>query len=80
MATASVATSLPFGLLLPPRLFRGRLVRWPRQIRASASSNASNVACGERKLGALKGRVGDLRALVASMPDAVASVRTRLFG
>ncbi|NP_001143538.2 Protein MULTIPLE CHLOROPLAST DIVISION SITE 1 [Zea mays] len=78
MATASVATSLPFGLLLPPRLFRGRLVRWPRQIRASASSNASNVAGGERKLGALKGRVGDLRALVASMPDAVGSIQKNI--
>lgn len=78
MATASVAASLPFALLLPPRLFRGRAVRWPRPIRASASSNASDVAGGERKLGALESRVGDLRALVASVPPAVASVRTPL--
>lgn len=51
-------------------------MRWPRPIRASASSNASDVAGGERKLGALESRVGDLRALVASVPPAVASVRT----
>ena len=79
MATASVAASLPLRLLLPPRLFRGRrAVRWPRPIRASASSNASDVAGGERKLGALQRRVGDLRVLVASVPPAVASVRTPL--
>ncbi|XP_066349044.1 protein MULTIPLE CHLOROPLAST DIVISION SITE 1-like [Miscanthus floridulus] len=75
MATASVAVSLPFRLFLPPRLFRGRAVRWPRPIRASASSNASDVAGGERKLGALQSRVGDLRGLVASVPPAVASIQ-----
>ncbi|CAD6262560.1 unnamed protein product [Miscanthus lutarioriparius] len=48
---------LPFRLFLPPRLFRGRAVRWPRPIRASASSNASDVAGGERKLGALQSRI-----------------------
>jgi hypothetical protein len=53
-------------------------VRRPRPIRASASSNASDVAGGERKLGALESRVGDLRALVASVPPAVVSVRTPL--
>lgn len=79
MAIAAVPASLPFGLL-PPRLFRGRAVRWPRPIRASASSNASDVAGGERKFGALVSRVGDLRALVASVPPAVASVRTPLPG
>ncbi|XP_066349053.1 protein MULTIPLE CHLOROPLAST DIVISION SITE 1-like [Miscanthus floridulus] len=75
MATASVAVSLPFRLFLPPQLFRGRAVRWPRPIRASASSNASDVAGGERKLGALQSRVGDLRGLVASVPPAVASIQ-----
>jgi hypothetical protein len=77
MAIAAVPASLPF-VLLPPRLFRGRAVRWPRPIRASASTNAGDVAGGERKFGALVSRVGDLRALVASVPPAVASVRTPL--
>ncbi|XP_066346177.1 protein MULTIPLE CHLOROPLAST DIVISION SITE 1-like [Miscanthus floridulus] len=79
MATASVTASLPLRLLLPPRLFRGRrAVRWPRPIRASASSNASDVAGGERKLGALESRAADLRALIASVPPAVASIQKNI--
>ncbi|OEL12912.1 Protein MULTIPLE CHLOROPLAST DIVISION SITE 1 [Dichanthelium oligosanthes] len=50
MAPASVATSLSFRLLLPSRPFHGR-ARWPRPIRASASSDTSGVAGGERKIG-----------------------------
>ena len=73
MAPASVAVSLHFRFLPGPRPFRGR-ARWPRAIRASASSDTSGVAGGERRVGALERRVGDLRALVASVPPAVASV------
>jgi hypothetical protein len=73
MAPASIGISLPIRLLLPPRPFRGRS-RWPRAIRATASGDTSGVAGGERKVGALERRAGDLRALVASVPPAVASV------
>jgi hypothetical protein len=73
MAPASVAVSLRFRFLLGPRPFRGR-ARWPRAIRASASSDTGGVAGGGRKVEALERRVGDLRALVASVPPAVASV------
>ncbi|KAF8651717.1 hypothetical protein HU200_063230 [Digitaria exilis] len=78
MAPASVAISLSFRFFLPPRLFRGN-ARWPRPIRATASSDTSGLAGGERKVGALERRVGDLRALVASVPPAVASVTTPPF-
>lgn len=71
MAPASVAVSLSFRVV-PPRPCRRR-ARWPRPIRAS--SDGSGVANGDRKVGALEGRVGDLRAVVASVPPAVAAVR-----
>ncbi|KAG2574283.1 protein MULTIPLE CHLOROPLAST DIVISION SITE 1-like [Panicum virgatum] len=77
MAPASVAVSLHFRFLPGPRPFRGR-ARWPRAIRASASSDTSGVAGGERRVGALERRVGDLRALVASVPPAVASIRRNI--
>nr|CAB3488043.1 unnamed protein product [Digitaria exilis] len=77
MAPASVAISLSFRFFLPPRLFRGN-ARWPRPIRATASSDTSGLAGGERKVGALERRVGDLRALVASVPPAVASIRRNI--
>lgn len=77
MAPASVAISLSFRFFLPPRPLRGN-ARWPRPIRAMASSDTSGLAGGERKVGALERRVGDLRALVASVPPAVASVTTPL--
>ncbi|RLN28273.1 hypothetical protein C2845_PM05G15880 [Panicum miliaceum] len=74
MAPASAAVSLRVRFLPGPRPFRGR-ARWPGAIRASASSDTSGVAGGKRKVGALERRVGDLRALVASVPPAVASIR-----
>ncbi|GJN26620.1 hypothetical protein PR202_gb14566 [Eleusine coracana subsp. coracana] len=74
MAPASVAISLPFRVLSPPRLLRGR-VR-PRSIRTS--SDTRGVAGEERKVGALERRVGDLSALVASVPPAVASIRKNI--
>ncbi|PAN39771.1 hypothetical protein GQ55_7G259300 [Panicum hallii var. hallii] len=77
MAPASVAVSLRFRFLLGPRPFRGR-ARWPRAIRASASSDTGGVAGGGRKVEALERRVGDLRALVASVPPAVASIRRNI--
>ncbi|RLM73888.1 uncharacterized protein C2845_PM15G19710 [Panicum miliaceum] len=77
MAPASVAVSLRFRFLLGPRPFHGR-ARWPRVIRASASSGTSGVAGGEGKAGVLERRVGDLRALVASVPPAVASIRRNI--
>ncbi|RCV35110.1 hypothetical protein SETIT_7G213500v2 [Setaria italica] len=76
MAPASIAISLPFRLLLPPRPFRGRAT-WPRAIRATASGDTSGVAGGERKV-ALERRVGDLKALVASVPPAVASIQRNI--
>jgi hypothetical protein len=75
MAPASVTISLPFRVPLTPRLVRGR-VR-PRSIRAS--SDTRGVVGGERKVGALERRVGDLRLLVASVPPAFASVTTSPF-
>jgi hypothetical protein len=70
MAPASVAISLAFRVIPPPRLVRGRARPW--SIRAS--KDTSGVAGGELKAGALERSVGDLRALVASVPPAVASV------
>ncbi|KAJ1272407.1 hypothetical protein BS78_06G199800 [Paspalum vaginatum] len=78
MAPASVAISLAFRLTFPRRPFRGSAMRRPRPIRASASSDTSGVAGGERKVGALESRVGDLRALVASVPPAVASIQKKI--
>ncbi|KAL6652160.1 hypothetical protein ACP70R_011085 [Stipagrostis hirtigluma subsp. patula] len=75
MAPASVAVSLPFRVIVPPRPFRWR-AKWARPIRASSDTNG--VAGGERKVGALERRVGDLRALVASVPPAVASIRKNI--
>ncbi|CAL5069608.1 unnamed protein product [Urochloa decumbens] len=77
MAPASIAISIPFRRLLPPRSFRAR-ARWPRAIRATASGDTGDVAGGGRKVGALERRVGDLRALVASVPPAVASIRRNI--
>ncbi|TVU16018.1 hypothetical protein EJB05_39565 [Eragrostis curvula] len=74
MAPASVAISLSFRFLPPPRLLRGRLR--PQSIRAS--SNTSGVEGGDWKVGALEKRVGDLRALVASVPPAVVSIRKNI--
>ncbi|CAN6269042.1 unnamed protein product [Urochloa humidicola] len=73
MAPASMAISIPLRRLLLPRPFRGR-GRWPRAIRATASGDAG----GERKVGTLERRVGDLRALVVSVPPAVASIRRNI--
>ncbi|XP_062186187.1 protein MULTIPLE CHLOROPLAST DIVISION SITE 1-like [Phragmites australis] len=75
MAPASVAVYLPFRIPLCPRPIRGRL-RWAGAIRAS--SNTSGSAGGERKVGALERTVGDLRAVVASVPHAVASIRKNI--
>ncbi|TVU01468.1 hypothetical protein EJB05_53072, partial [Eragrostis curvula] len=75
MAPASVAISLSFRFLPPPRLLLGRLR--PQSIRAS--SDTSGVEGGDWKVGALEKRVGDLRALIASVPPAVVSVMTLLF-
>ncbi|KAL5215149.1 hypothetical protein ABZP36_004301 [Zizania latifolia] len=74
MAPASVAVSLSFRFL-PPRPCGGR-ARWLRPTRAS--SDANGVANGDRKVGALERRVGDLRAVVASVPPAVAAIRKNI--
>uniref|UniRef100_A0A0E0PD89 Protein MULTIPLE CHLOROPLAST DIVISION SITE 1 n=1 Tax=Oryza rufipogon TaxID=4529 RepID=A0A0E0PD89_ORYRU len=74
MAPASVAVSLSFRVV-PPRPCRRR-ARWPRPIRAS--SDGSGVANGDRKVGALERRVGDLRAVVASVPPAVAAIKKNI--
>lgn len=76
MAPASVAISLSLSVrLIPPTYFRGR-PRWSRPIRASSDTNG--VPNGERRIGALERRVGDLRALVASVPPAVVSIRKNI--
>ncbi|KAF8702577.1 hypothetical protein HU200_032961 [Digitaria exilis] len=77
MAPASVAISLSFRFFLTPRPFRGN-ARWPRPIRATASSDMSGLAGGERKVGALERRVGDLRALVASVLPRDGSIRRNI--
>ncbi|KAG8082980.1 hypothetical protein GUJ93_ZPchr0014g46693 [Zizania palustris] len=67
MAPTSVAIYLSFRFLPPrPSPFCWQ-ARGLRPIRASTN--------GERKVGALERRVGDLRAVVASVPPAVAAIR-----
>ncbi|XP_062226560.1 protein MULTIPLE CHLOROPLAST DIVISION SITE 1-like [Phragmites australis] len=75
MAPALVAIATAPFRILPFRPFRGR-ARRPRPIRASVDTDG--VAGGERKVGALERRVGDLRALVASVPPAVVSIRKNI--
>ncbi|KAM3389707.1 hypothetical protein ACQJBY_011705 [Aegilops geniculata] len=76
-ASASLAVSLSAPVrLIPPRYFRGR-PRWSRPIRAS-SSDTNGAPSGERRIGVLERRVGDLRALVASVPPAVVSIRKNI--
>uniref|UniRef100_A0A0D9W8N5 Protein MULTIPLE CHLOROPLAST DIVISION SITE 1 n=1 Tax=Leersia perrieri TaxID=77586 RepID=A0A0D9W8N5_9ORYZ len=74
MAPATIAVSLSFRLV-PPRPCSVR-ARWLRQIRASSDGNG--VANGDRKVGVLERKVGDLRAVVASVPPAVAALRRNI--
>ncbi|XP_051219269.1 protein MULTIPLE CHLOROPLAST DIVISION SITE 1 [Lolium perenne] len=76
MAPASVAVSLSLSFrLVPPRpsLLRPR---WLRPVRAS--SDTTGAPDGGRRVGALERRVGDLKALVASVPPAVVSIRKNI--
>uniref|UniRef100_A0ACD5UEP6 Uncharacterized protein n=1 Tax=Avena sativa TaxID=4498 RepID=A0ACD5UEP6_AVESA len=74
MAPASVAISLSVGLI-PSRTCLVRR-RWSQPIRAS--SDTTGGPDGERRIGALERRVGDLKALVASVPPAVVSIRKNI--
>ncbi|CAM0903181.1 unnamed protein product [Alopecurus aequalis] len=75
MAPASVTVSLSVRLI-PTRPCR--LVRPRCSLAIRASGDTTGASGGDRKIGALERRLGDLRALVASVPPAVVSIRKNI--